>query len=130
MAVSTEFAELVREMFAPLGDVRTRRMFGGMGVYCDERMFALIDDDQLFLKVDDETRTRFEAAGLQPFRPEMKSEPRGVMPYSEAPEEMFDDPDAALEWGRLAFDAALRAAAKKKPKSRKAKSATRAGPRS
>ena len=37
--------------------IRSKSMFGGVGVYSGERFFALIDnDDTLFFKVDDATR--------------------------------------------------------------------------
>lgn len=119
MAVSDDFRDLVIELFQPLGFVRTKRMFGGMGLYCDDLFFAILDDDQLYLKTDDENRAAFEEKGLEAFRIEMKGKV-GTMPYYEAPEEIFEDPDAAMEWGRLALGAALRAAAKKKPKAKKA----------
>jgi len=122
MAVSDDFAEFVKELFAPLGAIRTRRMFGGVGVYCDERMFALIADDELYLKTDDETLALFEAEGLQPFVFETKDGEKGVMRYRRAPESVFDDPDEAAAWGRLGVEAALRAAAKtRKPAKKRAK---------
>ena len=43
-------------------------MFGGYGVYLDRTMFALVADNALYLKVDDDSRGEFEAAGLEPFR--------------------------------------------------------------
>ncbi|MEO1310664.1 MAG: TfoX/Sxy family protein [Pseudomonadota bacterium] len=120
MAVSQDFTDLVLERLAPLGDVRARKMFGGVGVSCDGMNIAILADDALFLKVDAETRAAFEAAGLEPFTYEKKDGERAVMAYYQVPEDVFDDPDAAMEWGRLALDAALRAAAKKKPKKKKA----------
>ena len=39
------FHAFVVELFAGLGPVRIRRMFGGAGVYAGEVMFALIDDE-------------------------------------------------------------------------------------
>lgn len=44
--------------------LRARNMFGGVGVYSDDLFFALMDDDVLYLKVDDVNRARFEARGL------------------------------------------------------------------
>ena len=51
------------ELFAPLGSIRTRAMFGGWGFYCDDLFFAIIADETLYLKADAETAARFEAAG-------------------------------------------------------------------
>ena len=38
-------------------------MFGGVGLYCGERFFALIDDGILYLKVDDRRAAATRGAG-------------------------------------------------------------------
>jgi DNA transformation protein len=102
-----DFVEYVREVCAPLGAVRARRMFGGYGIYHDERMFALVVADVLYLKADAHTAVRFEQRGLSRF--EYVRQGRVVrLSYYSAPEEIFDDPDAALHWARLACSAARR----------------------
>ncbi len=35
MVASASFAELLREQFAPLGQITMRRMFGKTGVFCE-----------------------------------------------------------------------------------------------
>ena len=114
MARSSEFVDFVLESLAPLGGVSARRMFGGHGIYKDGAMFALIADDQLYLKVDDGNRSAFEVRGLQPFTYTGKERPIR-MSYCEAPGEGFDDPDILCDWAREAYAAALRA---RKPKRR------------
>ena len=51
MATTQEFADKVCRRMAPFGDVRSRKMFGEYGLYCDDVFFAVICDDQLFIKV-------------------------------------------------------------------------------
>lgn len=122
------FTELCIEMLSPLGPVRVRRMFGGQGLYVDDLFMAIIDDGQLFLKSDDVTRERFDAAGCLPFTfPNKDGEPV-VTSYRRPPEEALESPPLMLPWARLAFEAALRAAnakAAKKPAARKKASATK-----
>lgn len=121
MAVSAEYLELVLELLGPLGGldgVRYKRMFGGASLNVAGMTFALLADDTLYLKTDDDTRPRFEAAGLKPFKP-FEDKP-GLMSYHQAPETALDDQDEMLEWGRLALDAARRANVKKSPKKPKA----------
>jgi DNA transformation protein len=48
-------AAAVAELFAPVLAVRTRRMFGGLGVYSGEAMFALAYDGEIFLKTTEAT---------------------------------------------------------------------------
>jgi DNA transformation protein len=108
MARSNEFVEFVLEGLQPLGGVSARRMFGGWGIYKDGVMFALIADDQLYLKVDDGHRAAYDNAGLPHFTYTDKGKPIR-RPYCEAPSEGFDDPEILCAWAREAFAAALRA---------------------
>ncbi len=106
------FVSELCDTLAPLGDVRARRMFGGYGIHCDGLTFALVADDILYFKVDDANRPAYEALGLEPFRP-FADKPTALS-YRPPPDSALDDPGALLEWARPAFDAALRAAAKRK----------------
>jgi len=122
MAISASFIEQARELFEPFGDIRVRKMFGGAGVYCDDLFFALLDDEAIYLKVDDETRAEFQGLGLEPFSFEMRDGTRAEMTgYFAAPDAIFDDEDELRRWATLALDAASRAARfKKKPAKKKA----------
>lgn len=108
----TGFTDYLPELFASFGRVSVRKMFGGHGVYCDGLMFALVADDVLYLKADDQNRETFSARGLGPFQ-YGKGEKTMAMSYFAAPAELFDDPDEAAVWARRSFEAALRAAAAK-----------------
>jgi DNA transformation protein len=110
----SEIIPLVKDQLSPLGEIRARAMFGGHGIYCDNLFFALVADDTLYLKADDVNRGEFEARGLGPFVYEGKGKPI-AMSYFRAPDELFEDRDAALHWGASALDAARRAAARKRP---------------
>ena len=57
-------AEGLKEIFEPFGSVAVKRMFGGHGVYADGLCFAIETDGEVYLKVDDQNRADFEAAGL------------------------------------------------------------------
>ena len=116
MAVSEAFAEHVLELLSGLGSLRVKRMFGGAGVYRDDLMFALLDDDVLYIKADAEGRPAFEAAGSSQFTVEMKGRTE-TMGYWRLPAEAADDPETAQRWARLGLDAALRA---RKPKKKRA----------
>src|SRR5215217_5879926 len=96
--------------------VRARRMFGAVGLYAGELFFALIDDDVLYLKVDDETRPEYEARGLKAFQP--FGEGTTSMNYHEAPEDALEDPESLRPWAERALAVARRA--KTKPKKRSA----------
>jgi len=113
MAVSREFMDFACELFAALGPVRAKRMFGGAGVYAQEVMFALIAEDTLYLKTDDALAAALEAEGCGPFVYDGgKSGKPMTMRYHRLPEAALDDPERAVEWGRRALSVALGAKAK------------------
>lgn len=111
------------ELLSALGPVRARRMFGGWGLYADDVMVGLIAAERLYLKVDSDTRGRFEQAGCEPFVYTGQSKPV-TMSYWTVPAEAMDSPAEMLPWARLALRAAL-AARKPTPVPRKAKSVPR-----
>jgi len=99
-----EMAERLVDELAPLGDVTTKKMFGGYGVFEDGVMFALIDSTGgAFLRADETTATRFEEAD---------SEAHGRMPYWQIPQAVLDDSALLMEWAMTARGVAR--AAKKK----------------
>lgn len=104
----SEFVEYVRETLEPFGDVRVRRMFGGYGIYRDDLMFALVSGDVLYLKADQESAPAFLDRGLAPFH-YVRQGKQTSLSYFSAPEEIFDDPDEAVNWATRAFEAAMRA---------------------
>ena len=114
MAVSDGAIAHVQELLAGLGPIRIRKMFGAAGVYYDDVIFAVIGEEDLYIKVDEETRSAFEAAGSEPFTFEMKDGKLEAMSYWRLPEAAADDPEDALRWARLGVDAGFRARRPKK----------------
>ena len=51
MASHQDFVDYVAEQLACAGVIRSRKMFGEYGLYCDDVFFAVICDDQLFVKI-------------------------------------------------------------------------------
>ena len=107
MSNDQALAEYVKELLA--GEpITCRRMFGGSGIFYAGKMFALIADGELFLKVDDKNRKRFEDATLKPFVYYKKDKPM-TMSYYECPPEALDNEEAMRDWAQSSFAAALRA---------------------
>jgi len=118
------FHDFVRELFAALGPVQIKRMFGGAGVYADGLMFALLADDVIHIKTDEALREALRAEGSGPFVWEPQNGPRKgeqvKMSYWRLPEAALDDPELAAAWGAKALAVAKVKAAggrKRKPKS-------------
>ena len=61
------FQDLLVELFEQIGGVSFRKMFGGVGIFRQGIMFALVADDTLYLKADDASSISFNAEGCGPF---------------------------------------------------------------
>lgn len=108
--------DFVIELFAQLGPVRVKRMFGGAGVYAGEVMFALLDDDAIYLKTDPPLRAELAAAGSTHWTYRHKDGRTEVSSYWRLPDAALDDPEEAARWGRraLAVAQAIKAAPKRR----------------
>lgn len=83
---ATAAAEGLVTELAPLGEVTSRKMFGGYGIYESGVMFMLISSEGLpFLRVDDSFRAELEREGAAS---------HGKMPYLSVPG--WPDPDDLL----------------------------------
>ena len=114
MATSPHVVAHALDLLQPLGPVDARRMFGGHGLYLRGVMFALIDDDEVFLKTDEETRPRFEQAGCRQWTYSGMTDTS----YFRPPDDAHEDPEAMFPWARLALEAALRRHAEKVARAR------------
>lgn len=114
MPVSAAFRDYVVDLFAPFGEVKVRLMFGGAGVYFKDQMFALIADERIYLKANDETREAFEAEGSKPFMFENKHGEILAMSYLEVPPRLLDDAEELATWARRAYGVAIAGRAKKR----------------
>ncbi len=103
-AAGADMAARLLDELAPLGDVTTKKMFGGYGMFEDGVMFAIVDSaGDAFLRADDATSRAFEKQG---------SPRHSRMPYWQVPSPILNDSTALLEWSTPARDVAK--AAKKK----------------
>jgi len=101
-----EFVDYVVELMAGWATVTVRKMFGGYGLYREGLMFALIVDDELFLKTDADNLARLERAGSRPFV-YLKQNRTVQLPYWSTPPASLDSPAEMREWCQSAYGAAL-----------------------
>jgi DNA transformation protein len=108
MAVTPSYRIFVLDQLGRVAPaIRSRGMFGGVGIYSDDLFFALIASDTLYFKVDETNRDDFIDAGMRPFMP--YGESGEIMQYYEVPSEVLEQPDELRGWAAKAIDAAARA---------------------
>jgi DNA transformation protein len=102
--MDSDFVEYALRQLRILGPVFARPMFGAHGLYCDERIFAVIDGDVLYFKVDESTRPDYVAAGMGPFTPLAGKKTGGK--YYELPLDVLESREKLALWGKRALAAA------------------------
>jgi TfoX/Sxy family transcriptional regulator of competence genes len=111
MSTTPEFAKQVCARLGRYHPIRSKNMFGGVGIFSEEsgNMFAMISsDDIIYMKVDDTNRAVYEQVDALQFH---------RMPYFQLPESILDDDEGELrDWVLKSADVASRAPAKKKKK--------------
>lgn len=104
MPYTKAFREEVEEKLSAAKMIRSRPMFGGVGIYAEELMFAIIDDDKLFFKVNDTNCQDYIDKGMDRWAI--------ANTYYEVPADILDDPAELGVW----IDKSLRVAESKKKK--------------
>lgn len=84
MATKQSTAEYLLDQAASAGEVRIRKMFGEYALYCDEKVVALICDEQLFVKPTVAGKTFIGKVVEAPPYP-------GSKPFYRIDEEKWDD---------------------------------------
>lgn len=78
-------------------EVRARRMFGGMGIFTNERMFAFLMDNDVALKLNPEDyEEAMQLPGATEMRPEAGAEP--LKEYVKLPKSILDDMERFSQW--------------------------------
>lgn len=114
MALSAEYREYLEDLFAGVGPIRIKRMFGGAGVYLDDACFAIVlGGEEILMRGDANLGPKFEAEGSTQWVYESDRRGEVAMPYWRLPDSAQDDPEEAAIWARLSLEPAREAAAKK-----------------
>ena len=91
-----------KDLFADLGTISHRKMFGGAGIYTEGVMFALVLSDEIMIKATGSFSDDLQAQGSTPFVYEAKGKSSKIS-YWRLPETAFDDPDEALNLAQRAL---------------------------
>ena len=101
MSVSESFLQYVIDQLQEVGQVNTRRMFGGVGIYSGGLFFALIANNTLYFKVDSTNIEDFEKLGMKPFKP--YKDKNQTMNYYEVPADVLEDRHELAIWAHKAI---------------------------
>ncbi|WP_159738970.1 TfoX/Sxy family DNA transformation protein [Vibrio atypicus] len=92
-------------LFEQLGQIKSRSMFGGFGIFADETMFALVVNDKLHVRADSKLTRQFKALGLEPYVYKKRGFPV-VTKYFALTDDWSADSNRTLTVAKEALDAA------------------------
>lgn len=102
MSVTDADIAFAHDLFDPLGDITHRKMMGGLTLYCDGQVFAILDSDATpYLKAKGAMAAQMAAVGARQFGVESGK----MMGYWTLPDAALDDPETACDWARQALAA-------------------------
>ena len=96
----------IADRIESLGVVSVRRFFGGASLVVDGVQFGFVMKGSLYLRVDDTSRTAFEALGGTPFAYAGGSRTVTVASYYETPDAILEDAEQLRHWVAAAHRAA------------------------
>src|SRR5882724_4823424 len=93
---------------AGVRNARPLTSFGKTGVFFDGVMFAMVTENTLYFRVDDQNRATFKEAQSFPPLNYAKKGRTIDLSFWRVPERLFDEPDELVVWARAALAAARR----------------------
>lgn len=102
------FTTYILDLLLPLGGIKARKMFSGVGIYKDGIFFALIADNILYFKVDQEMQAVYKAIGSKPFTYTRKGK-LVALSYWKLPVDILENQEKLAQYVKAAVQAAQRA---------------------
>lgn len=93
------FLDFVLEQLTPLNGLRSKRMFGGYGLYFGEVFFGIVYDGRLYFKTHQDTLPEYLAHHTDVFAP---SEKQILKNYREVPADILEDSERLRLWAKNA----------------------------
>ncbi len=95
------FKAFILDQLEPLNGLTCRAMFGGFGLYAENKcFFGIIHRGQLYFKTDGKTRADYIEMEMTPFRPNKK---QTLKNYYEVPVEIIEDQEVLFIWASKAI---------------------------
>ncbi len=78
-----------------IGDVYSKKMFGGYGIFCAGKMFAMVNSQaESYLKLNENNAADFES---------FNAAKHAKMPYAKIPKQVLENDEQLVAWGRKAI---------------------------
>jgi DNA transformation protein len=109
MQVKSNLATYVTEQLAFLGRISNRAIFGGVGIFIDERLLGIVINDRLYLHTDKSNLEDYVSRGMEQFKPYPNAFDL-TTDHHRVPEQIVEDAQELKRWGERSLTAAVEAA--------------------
>jgi DNA transformation protein len=109
MRVKSSLASYVTEQLAFLGRISNRAIFGGVGIFIDERLLGIVINDSLYLHTDKSNIEDYVSRGMEQFKPYPNAFDL-TTDHHRVPLEILEDPARLKDWGQRSLTAAIESA--------------------
>jgi DNA transformation protein len=109
MRVKSDLASYVAEQLAFLGRISSRAIFGGVGIFLEERLLGIVIEDKLYLHTDKSNLDDYASRGMPQFKPYPNAFDL-TTDHHQVPPEVVQDPEQLRAWSQRARTAAIEAA--------------------
>jgi DNA transformation protein and related proteins len=113
MQDNTSLVSYVVAQLAFLGRISSRGIFGGVGIFIDERLLAIVINDAVYLHTGEGNLNDYLSRGMPQFKPYPNAFDL-TTDHHRAPVDVVEDPAQLKVWGERALTAAIEAAKAKK----------------
>jgi DNA transformation protein len=104
MALSSGYTEYILDQLEESGSIRSRKMFGGLGIYVNDVFCAIVSSsNRFYLRVGPKNLNDFKKAGMTQF----SGRGDAGMSYYEVPEHVLEDSALLSEWTSKARNEAI-----------------------
>ncbi len=108
MAINEQDLAFTLEQLSALEPITTKRMFGGVGIFKETLMFAMMSSDGVFrLKVDETNKADFLEENMEPLYHKDDRSKR-PMDYYEVPVRVLENREELTLWAKKFFEIAVK----------------------
>ncbi len=106
-ALKKQYLAYILDTLEPHAPVTARAMFGGYGIYLNSLIIGVIVENQIYFKIDNQTRPDYEELHAEPLVFAVKNK-TVTMPYMNVPESILENRDELPQWLTKAYQVAVR----------------------
>ncbi|HSC68461.1 MAG TPA: TfoX/Sxy family protein [Cellvibrio sp.] len=104
MNLSQAYLDRVIARLSQAAEVSYRRIFNGIGIYYRGVQFALVINDRLYFRADENSRALYLQKGMTAFQPRIAVKVESC--FFQLPEEVLGNSTELKHWLRIAVEAA------------------------